>query len=185
MKRILLAGFVLLAAACRKPQAPPESAAPAAAGERLIDFGEKNGAFACRAPAEWKAVEDDASGGPLVMFLGPTSGPRRGTASIGVSRYPTAGGRVKTPTEYVEMLKLTGAEPSALEARPDGTYALHYDSPQRAPRGRKVLYVNREDAVLVPAKDGFFLLSHTAPADGYQETMPVFQAVVDSFRPKG
>ncbi|MFI5346343.1 MAG: hypothetical protein ACHQ51_08210 [Elusimicrobiota bacterium] len=191
MKRTLLAALVVLAAACRKaPEAVKEEAVPTkaiVAGERLIDFDEKGGSFACRAPAEWKAVEDDYSGGPLVMFFGPMNGPRRGTASIGVSRYPAVADKIKTPEEFLAMLKLTDRKPSELTSRSvDGrtVYEVHYETPQRAKQGHKVLYMNRADAVMIPGKDGFYLISHTAPADTYQETLPVFQALVDSFRPK-
>jgi hypothetical protein len=190
MKRLLLAALVVLAAACRKPEAAKEDLVPTkavVAGERLIDFDERGGAFACRAPAEWKAVEDDYSGGPLVMFFGPMNGPRRGTASISVSRYPAVADKIKTPAEFLDMLKLTDRRPSELAARQlDGrtVYEVHYETPQRAPRGRKVLYMNREDAVMIPNKDGFFLISHTAPADAFEATLPVFEAVVESFQPK-
>ncbi len=33
-------------------------------------------------------------------------------------------------------------------------------------------------------KNGFFSISHTAPADAYQRTLPIFEAVVKSFQPK-
>lgn len=191
MKKLALALLVAASAACgRKPEAAKTATAPQdapVAGEKLINYDAAGGAFSCRAPAAWKAVEDGYSGGPLVMFMGPAAGPRRGTASIGVARYPSPGDPIKTPQEYAAMLARTDGKPSALEAREvDGrtVYALHYEVPQRAPRGRKTMYMNREDAVLIPGASGFFLLSHTAPADGYQDTLPVFEAVVRSFRPK-
>ena len=191
MKRLLLAAFVALTAGCRKaPEAAKEMLVPAkavVAGERLIHFDEQSGGFACDAPAEWKAVEDNYSGGPLVMFFGPTNGPRRGTASIGISRYPAVADKIKTPEEFLTMLKLTDRKPSELTSRTvDGrtVYEVHYETPQRAAQGHKILYMNRADAAMIPSKDGFYLISHTAPVDVYQATLPVYQAVVDSFRPK-
>lgn len=190
MKRLLLAALVLAAAACRKAEAPKEELVPTKAvvsGERLIDFDEQSGAFKCRAPADWKAVEDGYSGGPLVMFFGPMGGDLRAKVSIAVTRYPDKVDRIKTPQDFVAALKRTDQNPSALETRVvDGrtVYAVHYDEPQLDPRTRKVLYMNREDAVLVPHKNGFFSISHTAPADAYQRTLPVFEAVVKSFQPK-
>ena len=44
--------------------------------------------------------------------------------------------------------------------------------------------MNREDTVIIPHQDGFFTISHTAPADTYRKTLPVFEAVVESFQPK-
>ncbi|MDE2141411.1 MAG: hypothetical protein KGJ84_03225, partial [Elusimicrobia bacterium] len=173
--KFLLAALVVLASACRKaPEAAKEEFVPTkavVAGERLIDFDGKAGDFSCRAPAEWKTVEDDYSGGPLVMFFGPAAGARRGTASIGVSRYPAVGDKIKTPDEFLTMLKLTDRNPSALTSRSvDGrmVYEVHYEVPQRAPQGHKILYMNRADAAMIPCKGGFYLISHTAPADAYQ-----------------
>jgi hypothetical protein len=189
MKPILLAALVALAAGCRKAETAKEAApGQTVAGVRLIDYDEQHGAFSCQAPADWKAVEDDYSGGPLVMFMGPVSGPRRGTAAISVSRYPSTGDKIKTPQEYVEMLKLTEHRPSELETRVvDGrtVYAVHFEDERRDPRTRKVLYMDRQDAVLIPRDGGFYELAHTAPADSYQATLPVFEALVKSFRPKG
>lgn len=190
MKRLLLAALVLAAAACRKAETAKEELAPTkavVAGERLIDFDEHSGAFACRAPADWKAVEDSYSGGPLVMFFGPMSGDLRAKVSISVSRYPDGVDRIKTPEDFVAMLKLTDQNPSALETRQvDGrtVYAVHYDAPQIDPRSRKTLYMNREDTVMVPRKNGFYAISHIAPANAYQRTLPIFDAVVKSFQPK-
>lgn len=190
MKRLLLAALVLVPAACRKSEPAKEELVPTkavVAGERLIDFDEQSGAFSCRAPADWKAVEDDYSGGPLVMFFGPMSGPLRAKVSISVGRYPDKVDRIKTPQDFVDSLKLTDQNPSALETRViDGrtVYAVHYDEPQIDPRSRKTLYMNREDTVMIPHKDGFFSISHTAPADAYQRTLPIFEAVVNSFHPK-
>jgi len=190
MKRLLLAALAALSVSCRKAEPAKEELVPTkavVAGERLIDFDEQSGAFSCRAPAEWKAVEDNYSGGPLVMFFGPMSGPLRAKVSISVGRYPDGSGQIKTPQDYVDSLKLTDQNPSALETRViDGrtVYAVHYDEPQIDPRSRKTLYMNREDTVMIPRKDGFFSISHTAPADAYQRTLPIFEAVVKSFQPK-
>jgi hypothetical protein len=185
VKRLLLIALVALAAACRKQEkAPAPAATRTAAGERLIDFDEKGGAFSCRAPAEWKAVEDDYSGGPLVMFLGPTSGPDGGTAAISVTRYPAVGDRISTPQEYLDMLKRSQSKPVEMATRQVGgrtVYAVHRDIVRRS---RKLLHVDREDSVLVPCAGGFFLISHTAPPDRFQDSLPVFEAVVESFRPK-
>lgn len=181
MKRLLLAALALLPAACRKPKPPERVPVPTVAvldGQRMIDFDEKHGAFACRVPADWKAREDDGAG-PLVMLFGPAEGPRRGQAVIAVGRYPDGVDKIKTPQDYWDAMKLLDKNPSPLETRVlDGrtVYALHYD----APRGG-----GREDVVLFPAGAGFFELSHVAPKDSYRATLPVFEELVRSFKPKG
>lgn len=190
MKWLPLAVLLVLAAACRKKEAEPDGLLPTKAvvsGERLVDFDEQHGAFACRAPAAWKAVEDDYSGGPLVMFFGPVNGAGRAKVSISVARYPDRVDGIKTPKDFVDSLKLTEQNPSALETRVVGgrtVYALHNDDPQIDPRSRKTLWMNRQDTVLIPHGDGFFAVSHVAPADAYRRTLPIFEAVVASFQPK-
>jgi len=186
MKRLALAALVALAA-CRKPAAPPAASGDAVSGERMIDFDGADGSFRCRAPAEWKAQED-AHGGPLVMFFGPTSGPLRAKVSIAVTRYPDGVDRIKTPQDFWDAQKLLDRKPSPLETRQvDGrtVYALHYESPQRPPHGWTVLYMNRADVALIPTATGFFAVTHVAPSDAYRRTLPVFDDVVRSFKPKG
>ena len=190
MKGILLAGLIILAAGCRKNEPPKEDLVPTkavVAGERLIDFDERNGAFACRAPADWKALEDQGGGGSMVMFFGPRSGPDKGKVSMSVSRYPDGVDLIKTPQDYWRMLQITGRKPSALASIQVGArmgYCVHHEEPQHPPAGWKALYMNREDTVIIPHQDGFFTISHTAPADTYRKTLPVFKAVVESFQPK-
>lgn len=182
MKRALL--LLLALAACGKPAPVADEAA---AGPRLIAFDGQNGAFSCKAPADWKTREEGATGGPLALFFGPASGAHAGVPMIRIARYPGAADRIKTPQEYWETLKLTDKNPSALETKQlNGrtVYVLHDETPEYPPHGRKVLYMNREDTVLVPCKDGFFQLTHSAPADSYQSTLPVFDALVSSFEPK-
>lgn len=190
MKRLALA-LLALAAACKKaPPKEPDLAPVVAtvAGEPMIDFDERHGKFRCRAPSAWKAMEEHGTGGPLVMMFGTMTGPLRGKVVISVDYYDGVKGPVKTPQQYWEAMRFAGQKPSPLETRQVGgrtVYAVHSESPQHPPHGWKVLYMNREDAVLIPSGKGFFEVSHSAPADAYQQTLPVFQAVVESFQPKG
>jgi hypothetical protein len=189
MKKLPLLCALLLAAACRK--AAPVSDAPAAptratvAGVELIDYDAATGEFSCRAPGEWKALEDKSMG-PRVMFFGPGSAKFPRSVAISILRYPD-GGSIKTPQEYWDSLKLAGRAPSALETTTEGgrtEYAVHYEEAQRPLHGYKTLYMKREDVVLIPAKEGFFAISHSAPVETYEQTLPVFRAVVSSFQPK-
>ncbi len=173
MKSLPLAFAVLLAAACRKA-APPQKE------EALIDYDAAAGEFSCRAPGDWRTLEDESQG-PRVMFFGPG-----GAVAISVARYPD-GGKIKTPKAYWDALKLSGQNPSPLEARAvDGrtAYEFHYERAHLPLHGDKVMSMKREDVVLIPVQDGFFALAHSAPAETYERTIYVFEAVVASFRPK-
>jgi hypothetical protein len=188
---VAAAALLLAAAGCRK--APPADAGSAevptraiVAGVELIDYDAATGEFSCRAPGRWKALED-AKLGPRVMFFGPGTDKYPRSVSISVMRYPD-GSDIKTPQDFYDSLKISGQDPSPLETRAAGgrtLYALHYAMAQRPLHGSKTLYMKREDAVLVPSKDGFFALVHSAPAETYAETLPVFEAMVASFLPKG
>ncbi len=191
MKRLLLAALaVACAPGCRKSPVPGKDPAPAVAvvtGEKLVDFDERHGEFRCRVPAEWKALEEHGTGGPLLMIYGTASGSLRGKVDIAVTRYGSNLDRVKTPQDYWEAMNASGREPSPLETRTAGgriVYATHLLTPRYPPHGWKVLAMDREDIVLIPATKGFFALSHSAPADVYRTTLPVFDALVQSFRAK-
>lgn len=189
MNRLILAGLILIAGGCRKKEVAEENLTPTkavVAGQKLIDFDEQSGAFSCLAPADWKAMEDAAAIGPMLMFFGPMEGPQRGKTSIGIIRYPDAADPFKTPQELWSNI-ISGPKPSPLEKRLFGTqeaYVFHVESPHRAPQTRTTLYMNREDTAMIPFKDGFFEITHSAPADSYKETLPVFEAMVASFQPK-
>jgi len=189
MRRLMLAGLILIAGGCRKKEEPKADLVPTkavVAGQKLIDYDEQTGAFSCLAPADWKAMEDVAVG-PMVMFFGPMEGPQRGRTSIGVLRYPDKADPFKTPKERWDALSISDQKPSPLEKRVFGArevYSYHLESPHRAPEGRKILSMDREDTALIPFKDGFFEITHSAPAASYKDTLPVFEAMVESFQPK-
>jgi hypothetical protein len=151
----------------------------------MIDYDAASGEFSCRAPGKWKTLEDK-SAGPRAMFFGPGTSKYPRSVSISVLRYPDVG-QIRTPKQYWDSLKISGQNPSPLETREINgriVYALHYDRPLRPLDGYKVLYMKREDVMMLPVKDGFFAISHSAPVEIYAETLPVFEAVVASFQPK-
>jgi hypothetical protein len=190
MKRLSILCAVLLAAACRKGassrnQAPAVPTRAVVAGVPLIDYDAATGEFSCRAPGEWQALEDKSIG-PRVMFFGPGSAKYPRSVAISVLRYPD-GGSIKTPQEYWDSLKLSDQNPSPLQTREVNgrtAFSLHYDLAQRPLHGYKVLYMKREDVVMIPVKDGFYAIAHSAPAETYEATLPVFEAVIASFQPK-
>lgn len=188
-RTVLVLAVLVAAAACRKPAAPAEPSSPqtreVVAGTALIDYVSAAGDFSCRAPGDWRALEDKTLG-PRVMFFGPGDEKFPRSVQISVLRYPD-GGNIRTPQDFWNSLKVSGRAPSPLESRTVNgrtVYAVHYDEEQRPLHGKRVLYVKRSDAVLIPAQDGFFAVTHVAPAEIYLRTMPVFDAVVASFQPK-
>lgn len=187
MKILALAAAVAALAACgRKPSESPTGAAAPAAAPNLTDYIAEDASFTCRAPGDWKALEG-TDGGPIVMFFGPADGPARNKTTISIGRWPGRGPG-KTPADFRAALRLAGFDASELETRAlDGgatAYALHYLVPHRRAESRQAAGTDREDAVLIPAKDGFFEITHSAPAESYRDTWPAFEAVLSSFRAK-
>lgn len=182
MKRLALLAAVLSAAACKPGKPAPETAVETRAvvgGVAMIDYDAKTGAFSCRAPADWRTLED-AERGSEAVFFGPDG------ARLSITRYP-AGGPVKTPQDYRAALQESDASPSPLETiavAGRAAYALHSETRRRSPHGSKAGESVRDDAVLVPSAGGFFALKHSAPLSTYRRTLPVFDALVQSFRPK-
>lgn len=190
MKRLLVAALFLVPAGCRREQTADTELVPVksvVSGQKLITFEEKTGAFSCFAPADWKILEGGGSAGSLMQVFGPMEGPDRAKTSISVNRYPNIVDKIGTPQALWSRLKLTDKKMSALEkttiaGREFPTF--HYEAPQHPPNGWKVLYMKRIDTVMIPSKDGFFEITHSAPAASYKDTFPVFEAMVASFQPK-
>lgn len=177
MSRLFLAALLL--AACRR-----EAPKPAAiAGVEMVDYRAAGDAFICRAPADWRALTDEQSP-PGVLFFAPSSSSGR-SASISIARY-AGDGPVKTPEDFRAALQADDQNPSALEPRAQNgktVYALHYDVAGHSLHAAKPKDRLRADAVLIPFGGGFYLISHAAPIATYRETLPVFDAVVESFQP--
>ncbi len=184
---VLAAALLALAAACRRPGTPsPPKADGSAAGVTMIDYRPADGAYGCRAPARWRTDEESAWG-PAVTFLDP-DGPRPYSHSISILRYP---GKADSFTSAAQYLKEAGPEGAdagpVVKTTEDGLtlYRYHETKPFRSLNGRTVLYQLRDDVVLLPVKGGFYRLTHSAPDGEYLTTLPVFEALVKSFRPKG
>lgn len=190
MKRLLFAALFLVPAGCRREQTANTELVPVKAvvsGQKLITYEEKTGAFSCFAPADWKMLEDGGSAGSFIQVFGPMEGPGRAKTSISVNRYPNAVDKISAPQDLWSRFKLAGKKMSALEKT---TFAgrefpaFHHEAPQNPPNGWEVLYMKRIDTVMIPFKDGFYEITHSAPAASYKDTFPVFEAMVASFQPK-
>jgi len=186
MKRFALlfaAGLAL--AACKKSEPPgPAPTLETVAGEGLIDYDPPKGAFTCRAPGEWKAREE-SNGTDTVTFIGPGA---QGAAHIRILQYPHDkndpwSDADKYASSFWEI-DPKNKQP-ALEKTKIGDNSVirfHQERPAYKLHSKKVDRVERHDYALIPVKGGFFEIWHTAPADSYQKTLPVFEAVVRSFR---
>lgn len=192
MNRHLLLAFAAAVAlsSCKKSAETAVDPVPVketVANVGLIDFQPSKGAFMCRAPGEWKVREDASSGNDSITFLGPLSDSR--LASISILQYPSNSDKWSDARKYAESFwEVTpdNKQPEVTKKIIDGKEVLffHFEKPFRKVHSKKVEYMQRCDYALIPVKGGFFELWHTAPADRYQETLPVFEAVVKSFKPK-
>lgn len=189
MRRLSLIVLLVALGAC-KDKAPMAVSVPVkgiVAGLEMIDYREPSGAFEIQGPGVWQVREDDRLG-PSVMLLGPgtTKFPR--SVSISVSRYPNTVDKSPDPKSYYSMLDLISENRniSPYTERAFGNRKVfHYslESPFRRLHERRIAYHVREDVAIIPFEGGFFQISHHAPLDIYKDTLPVFEAVVASFKP--
>jgi hypothetical protein len=178
-------------AACKKSAPAAVDLTPTketVAGVNLIDYDSPKGAFTCRAPADWKGREDVDGATDSITFVGPWSA--KGMANIHILQYPHAkNDQWKDADKYAASfweVASDGKQPALEKKKIGGNTVtfLHYERPFRKAHSKKIEYMMREDVALIPVKGGFFEIWHSAPVHMYQETMPVFEAVVRSFKPK-
>ena len=193
MNRPLLLSFAVCVAlaACKKNEPSAVDLTPTketVAGVNLIDYDSPKGAFTCRAPADWKGREVVDGSTDTITFVGPWSA--QGMAHISILQYPHAKNDQWTDADKyaASFWEVTqdGKQP-AIEKKTIGgntVTLLHYERPFRKVHSKKIEYMMREDVALIPVKGGFFSISHSAPVHMYQETLPIFEAVVRSFKPK-
>lgn len=193
MRRSLALLFAAAAAfsACKKNA--PENLTPAkevAAGFAMIDFDPPQGTFAVRAPADW-GVREEKGGGDNVSFVSrPLNACQGRLAFIHFLRHPASPEDKTTDAQkYAETFWEVAPDNKQpdLERRKMGdndVILFHYELPFRKLHSKKVEYMTRQDHAFVPVKGGFYHIWHAAPADCYQATLPVFEAVVRSFKPK-
>lgn len=187
---LLTLAAVLALSACRKPtEAAPERlpVKETAAGFDMIEFDSAKGAFSCLAPAAWKTREDESSGEDGVTFIGPLSDGR--LSFINVLQHPGASKQWSDAAKYAESFwEITpdNKQPELERTKIGGADVIkfHFEKPFRKAHSKEIEYMDRYDYALIPVKGGFFELWHSAPADRYKETLPVFEAVVRGFKPK-
>lgn len=182
---------VAVFSACKKSE--PENPTPTkevAAGFAMIDFDAPKDSFTVRAPSEWGIDSKPRDGDNISFVSRPLAACGGRLAFINFVRYPESPTDTKTDArKYAETFwEVTpdNKQPEVTQKKmgDNEVIQLHYDRPFRKLHSTKIQYMMREDHAFIPVKGGFFQIWHSAPADCYQATIPVFEAVVRSFKPK-
>lgn len=183
---LALAVFAALSACKRSPQdgAVAVPTKEVVAGVAMIDFEATEAKFSCRVPAEWGVLPGkyfDPSKG--LALSGPES------THITISKYPDLDPRHKDARRYAEtfwMLDPDGKQPEITREKIGELTVLrfHHERMPYPKRTRNSDRPDRLDFALIPVKGGFYEIKHSAPVETYQKTLPVFEAVVRSFKPR-
>lgn len=186
MRLALLALIVVLSACERGPDAGPTPTQAVVAGVEMIDYDAARGTFSCRAPRDWGVKEEKGDG---ATFVGPRDSKTGGSSYITILRYPDSSPRWTDARKFAESFRELDPEGRAPDIATESiagadVLRFHQERPFRKIHSSKAGYMLRYDYALVPVKGGFFEIEHRAPANAYETTLPVFEAVVKSFRPK-
>lgn len=183
---LALAVLVAFAACKRAPEEGPVvvPTQEVVAGVEMVDFTSDEAKFTARLPGEWGVREakyfDPAKG--MSMWDGKTT-------HITISKYPEMNPTYKDARAYADSTALVTPnhkQPEVTEEKMGDHMVLrfHYERMPYPKRTRNSDRPNRLDFALIPVKGGFFEIEHSASIDTYQKTLPVFEAVVRSFKPK-
>jgi hypothetical protein len=187
--------LILIAAAafsaCKRAPKEAADALPVkevVAGVPMIDFEAKEAKFSCRAPRNWGMREKFVENSKEAVFVG-ESVKGSGLVYISIRRYPESEPQYDDARKYAEsfwQIDPTNKQPEVTtEKIGDATVIrFHQERPYYRPHSHKLEYMNRYDYALFPIKGGFFEIEQRAPASDYAATLPVFEAVVRSFKPK-
>jgi hypothetical protein len=189
MNRPLILVFALAAGLTACKRAAPEKVdltptKEVVAGVDLIDYDDEKGAYTCLAPRLWGIHEDNGA-----TFVGPRDPKTTGSSYITIIRYPGSSKRWSDPQKYAEsfwQIDPKNKQP-ALEKRKIGDNTvifLHQEQPFYKLHSSKSEYMLRSDYAIIPIPGGFFTIEHRAPLSAYESTLPIFDAVVRSFKPK-
>lgn len=153
-------------------------------GVEMIDYDDEKGAYSCLAPRLWGIHEDGGA-----TFVGPRDPKTTGSSYITILKYPESAPQWTDAQKYAESfweIDPRNKQP-ILEKRKIGDLTVilfHQERPFHKLHSNKAEYMLRYDYALIPIKGGFFSIVHRAPANAYEATLPVFEAVVKSFQPK-
>lgn len=187
MKRFFFSAVIILGLIGCKEKSQPLAPQPVKSVGDLIAYRESSGAFEIAGPPDWQ-VREDKTFGPSVTLLGPGNSMYPRSVAIHVTRYPSAAAPSPDPRSYYKSLEsiashriLSPYAKRTLGGRDVESYAV--EAPFRRPHQRKAAYQRREDVAIIAFPGGFYRIDHAAPVEIYAETLPIFEAVVASFKP--
>lgn len=187
MKPALALAVLVALSACKRSSQDGAVTVPAqevVAGVEMIDFISDEAKFFCRVPGEWGVESEKFIARSKGLVL---SGPQ--ATHISISKYPDLDPQYKDARAYAEtfwMLSQKGQPEITQEKTGDQTILrFHYERMPYPKRTRNGDRPERLDLALIPVHGGFYEIQHSAPVDTYQKTLPVFESVVRSFKPKG
>jgi len=187
MKLALALAVLGVFSACKRPPQEASDSVPVkevVAGVPMIDFQAPEAKFSARLPADWGARSEKQLSREKGVVLSPegVKGLR-----ITIFKYPEMDPYTdaRKYAETMWQLSLDNKQPQITEENIDGTTVLrfHYERMPYPKRTRNDDRPDRLDFALFPVKGGFYQIQHQAPLDSYEKTLPVFEAVVRSFKP--
>lgn len=175
--------LLLAVSACKRAEAPAADPFPVretAGGVPMIDFDSPESKFSCLAPRDWNIQPakhlDPAKG---TAFIGKGRG-------ISILRYPEAEPQWSDAQKFADSFWMIGdgQQPKVAKEKIGDLTVLrfHQERTSLIPHTRKQSAPQRYDYALFPVKGGFVEIRHEAPANDYQSSLPVFDAVVRSFK---
>ncbi len=183
MRASLAILLVLAATACKQSAPESQSAMPTketAAGARMIDYAPPKKSFTCLAPADWGVKEEQSEvRGEVVVF-------ESGQSRILIVKNPGPG--YKTAEAYANSfweVDPEGKQPPVEKKIIDGRPVFRLDRIQAVKKvhSNKFMYNKREHHAFIQSGTNYYQILHTAPADSFEATLPVFESVLRSFQP--
>lgn len=198
MKLRFVFAVMLALSACKRsaPQAESDSlpVREVAGGAPMIDLDFPEAKFSCRVPANWRVRDPkylDPNKG--IAMMGPSDpveeiGDKTQLSHISIHKFPESGEEYTDAEKYSQtfwQISMDGKPPEVTKEVINGNtvYRLHLER-KPYPARTKNPPNDRWDYALVAAKGGFYAIKHTASTTTYQKSLPVFEAVVRSFKPK-
>ena len=172
---MLIVGCLALAACGRQD----DSVSPK---KDMALYLEPNGSFSCQAPSQWRVLEKQG-GAQRVTFLGPPDGPKPFAAGITVYYYQKSGSDFASPQAYAAAHRLLAGKTGPLTEKPwKGSPAWEFSATRTMPIMHRVgqTKTEKEDTVLIPAREGFYALVYSAAESVHAENAPLFRTLVES-----
>ena len=194
MKISYLLIVIAVLSACKRAPRTNENVLPikeVVAGEPLIDYDSPEAGFSCRAPTFWGVPEHhfDKSHGEL--FSGPLDPVKMTSPRIMIHKFPESEPIYNDAQKYAETFweldQQNKGQPLIEKKKIGGVTVITFHQERKNYKvhgSPNIEYWIRYDYALFPVKGGFFEIVHQAPTDSYEKTLPVFEAVVRSFKPK-